>query len=128
MTLLGQNPDDLPAISALLQDATLRAPDLGFDRRAHRLALILNRYRWEVGGGSRVRSALRIETVQGVQRKAWPANPEAVLNLLAMSIDGDRLTLDFAGGAALRVQVEVIEVVLEDLAAPWRTARVPAHE
>ncbi|OYU14718.1 MAG: hypothetical protein CFE37_09645 [Alphaproteobacteria bacterium PA4] len=128
LTLLGQSPGDLPAISALLQDATLRAPDLGFDRRARRLALIVNRYRWEAGGGSRVRCALRLETVLAVQRLAWPRDPEAVLNLLALTQEGDQIRLDFAGGAALRAQVEVVEVVLEDLAAPWATARRPTHE
>ncbi|MEY2882302.1 MAG: hypothetical protein RL490_26 [Pseudomonadota bacterium] len=128
LTLLGQSPDDLPAISALLQDAALRAPDVGYDRRARRLALIVNRYRWEAGGGSRVRCALRFETVLAVQRLAWPRDADAVLDLLALTQEDDQLRLDFAGGAALRARVEVVEVVLEDLAAPWATERRPIHE
>ena len=127
LTLLGKGPEDLPAMSALLQDATLRAPDIAWDRRARRLALLVNRYRWEAGGGSRVRCALRIETVEAVQRQKWPADPEAVLALLSLAQDGDYLVLTFAAGAAIRTKVEVVEVVLEDIAAPWATGRMPQH-
>ncbi len=127
LTLIGQTADDLPAISALLQDATLRTPDIGFDRSHHRLALLVNRYRWEAATASRVRAALRIDAVLAVQRKQWPRDPEAVLALLALQLDGDWLQIDFSGGAALRVHIEVPELVLEDLAAPWPTTRIPRH-
>jgi hypothetical protein len=127
LTLIGQTADDLPAISALLQDATLRAIDVGYDRRARRLALLVNRYRWESATRSRVRCALRLETVAVVQRQAWPTAPDAVLNLLSLTQDGDWLVLTFAAGAALRARAEVIEIVLEDLSAPWETTREPSH-
>jgi hypothetical protein len=127
LTLIGQTADDLPAISALLQDATLRAIDVGYDRRARRLALLVNRYRWESATRSRVRAALRLETVAVVQRQAWPTAPDAVLNLLSLTQDGDWLVLTFAAGTALRARAEVIEVVLEDLSAPWETTREPSH-
>lgn len=128
LTLLAQSAADLPALSALVQDATLRVADVGFDRRGKRLALLLNRYRWEAKTPSRVRCALRLETVSAVQRQGWPSDPEAVLPLLAVRQEGDFVVLSFGGGAALRAEVEVLEIVLEDLAAPWATARVPVHE
>ena len=127
LTLLGQSAADLPAISALMQDAILRAPDIGMDRAARRLVLLVNRYRHEASVPSRVRSALRIETVTAAQRRNWPAAPDAVLVLLAIAVDDDALTLRFSGGAALRVQTEVLDILLEDLAAPWPTTRVPQH-
>ncbi len=127
LTLLGQSADDLPAISALLQDATLRAEDLAFDRRGRRLVLLVNRYRWESSIPSRVRAALRLETVGAVQRQNWPTTPETVLNLLSLSQDGDWLVLTFAAGASLRARAEVVEVILEDMAPPWETGRVPQH-
>jgi hypothetical protein len=128
LTLLAQSAADLPALSALVQDATLRVADVGFDRRGKRLALLLNRYRWEAKVPSRVRSALRLETVSAVQRQGWPSDPEAVLPLLSVRQEGDFVLLSFGGGAALRAKVEVLEIVLEDLAAPWATSRVPVHE
>jgi hypothetical protein len=127
LTLIGQTADDLPAISALLQDATLRLADAAWDRRGRRFVLLVNRYRWESATSSRVRCALRIETVTAIQRQNWPAATEAVLNLLNLALEGDALVLTFAAGTALRVKTEVIEVVLEDLDAPWATDRVPKH-
>lgn len=127
LTLLGQTPEDLPAISALLQDATVRTADVAWDRRGRRFVLLVNRYRWEAPASSRVRSALRLETVVGVQRQHWPRADDAVLNLLGLTLEGDWLVLTFAAGVMIRVQVEVVEIVLEDLAAPWPTARVPKH-
>jgi hypothetical protein len=127
LTLLAQSAADLPALSALVQDATVRVADVGFDRRGKRLALLLNRYRHEAKTPSRVRCALRLETVSAVQRQGWPSDPEAVLPLLAVRQDGDFVLMSFGGGAALRAQIEVLEIVLEDLAAPWATTRVPDH-
>jgi hypothetical protein len=37
LTLLAQSAADLPALLALLQDATVRVADVGFDRRGKRL-------------------------------------------------------------------------------------------
>jgi hypothetical protein len=126
LALLGQNADDLPAISALLQDATLRTQDIAFDRRARRLVMLVNRYRWEAATPSRVRAALRLETVETVQRQNWPAG-ETVLALLSLTHNDGWLVLTFAGTTALRARTEVIEVVLEDLSAPWETTREPRH-
>ena len=127
MTLLGQSAEDLPASSALFQDATLRVEDIAVDRRGRRLVLLVNRYLWESSIPSRARAALRIETVAGVQRQNWPTAPDTVLNLLSLTQDGDWLVLTFAAGTSLRAHAEVIEVVLEDIAPPWETSRVPQH-
>jgi hypothetical protein len=127
ITLLGQNAEDLPTISALLQDATLRTEDLRFDRRGRRLVLLVNRYRWEAREPSRARAALRIETVDAVQQQNWPRAADGVLNLLSLAQEGDWIVLNFSAGSALRAKVEVVEILLEDLAAPWATDRVPQH-
>jgi hypothetical protein len=127
LTLLGQTPEDLPAISALLQDATLRTQDIAYEKRSRRLVLLLNRYRHESRTPSRVRSALRLETVETVQRQGWPPG-ETVLALLSLTATEGWLVLTFAGNTALRARTEVIEVVLEDLAAPWQTTREPRHD
>lgn len=128
LALLGQEPGDIETFSALLQDATLRLVDVGFDRKARRLALLINRYRHEAGAPSRIRSALRIETVGAVQRAGWPGDPEAVTVILSLARDGDWLVITCAGGIAIRAQVEVIDLVLEDMGEAWATARVPNHD
>lgn len=131
LALLGQEPDDIATFSALLQDATLRLADIGYDRKARRLACLVNRYRREADaeslGPSRIRAAFRIEAVDAVQRAGWPADPQAVTAILSLAMDGDWLVITCAGGIALRAKLEVIELVLEDIGDAWSTMRVPDH-
>ena len=125
LLLLANEPDEVPVLSALLQDATVRTADLAWEPRARRLTLLVNRFRWEADA-TRVRCAFRVESVLRLQRRGWPG--DAVLDLLAVTVDGDDLLLTFAGGAALRASVECVDLILEDLGAPWPAARVPAHD
>jgi hypothetical protein len=128
LALLGQEPGDIETFSALLQDATLRLADIGYDRKARRLALLVNRYRREVDAPSRIRCAFRVETVDSVQRAGWPNDAGAVTVILSLALDGDWLVITCAAGIAIRARVEVIELVLEDMGEAWATTRVPAHD
>ncbi len=127
LRILAQEADDVPALSALVQSAAVRADEIGWDRKARRLVLMLSRYRWEAGDKTRVRAALRVECVTAVKRKAWPAG-EAVLELLSVAVDDAAIVLAFAGGATLHADVECPDLVLEDLTDPWPAIRVPAYE
>jgi hypothetical protein len=128
LKLLAQDAEDVPPLSALVQDAVLRAGEVGFDRTAHRLVLLLARYRWEAKDRTRVRSGLRIEAAMSVRRRAWPADPDTMLDLLAVTAADDAITLTFAGGPMLRVAAECIDMLLEDLSEPWPARRQPRHD
>ena len=134
LRLLAQDAEDLAVISAALQDAVLRVGDIALDPKAKQLTLMLNRYRWEQGGGERVRTGLQIAGVQKVQtRRVRRGTPDAVLELLALTFTpgeppGGVVTLAFAGGADLRVEVECVEAVMADMSRPWPTRREPAHD
>ena len=59
--------------------------------------------------------------------------PDAVLDLLAISFEptdapAGIVTLVFAGGGAIRLEVECIEARLADLGAAWATAAKPEHD
>ena len=123
--LLAESDADLPIISALMQDAVLFGRDIAWQPRARRLVLIANRYRWEAKEKTRVRSGLRIDGVLVAQRKDWPGR-DAILSLLSIRRDGDELLLDFSGGAALRLTIEAVDIVLEDLTGAWG-ANTPTH-
>jgi hypothetical protein len=126
LLLMAQDTDEVPLLSALCIGAVLPVGEAGYDRRARRLVLMLRRYRWEADVPSRILTALRIDSVLDLQRRKWPVAP-AVLELLAFGYDGTLLTFDFAGGASLRATVECVDLVLEDLGAPWE-ARAPRHD
>jgi hypothetical protein len=134
LKLLAEDPEDLAVISAALQDAVAKVGDITFEPKARRLTIAFNRYRWESGGGERVRSGLQLGGVLKVQaRKIRKDAPDAVLEILAMTFEpgdppGGEVTLTCAGGGDLRATVECVEAVLADVSPPWPTPRKPAHE
>jgi hypothetical protein len=135
--------EDLAIVSAHVQDAVLRVGDLQLDGRAGRLLVPMNRFAWEAARprrwfakpepGERRRSVLRFDRVLSASRTGIDlAAPEDVLSLLALRwTPGDdpsgSIELVFAGEAAIRLQVECIEVQLADLGAAWSTPSRPFH-
>jgi len=134
LKLLAQDAEDLALISAALQDAVAKVGDIDYEPKARRLTIAFNRYRWEAGGGARVRSALQLAGVLSFQtRKIRRDAPDAVLEILAMTFEpgeapGGVVTIACAGGGDLRATVECVEAVLADVSQPWPTPRKPAHE
>ena len=133
LQLLAEDAEDLTVISAALQDAVLKVGDIAFEGVARRLTVTLNRFRWEGDRRERVRSALQLGGVLKAEaRKVRRDRKEGVLELLALDFEvgeapGGYLTLRFAGGGDLRVQVECIDVVLVDVSTPWPTRSAPKH-
>ena len=139
LKLIALDPDDLRVLSCHLQDAVVRVGDMAYLKGEMRFAAIVNRFDWERaaqdrdGAYQRRRSGVRFERVRGAQVQGIDLKQkDTVLALLAVTFDpGDEpsgiLTLRFAGGAAIRLEVECIEAELRDLGAAWRTEVKPAH-
>ena len=133
LLLLAQDADEVPLLSALTQSAIVRVPDVAWDRRGRRVVMLLNRYRWEANDRTRVRSALRIQNVVSAQRRNWPdANTLdpgiTILELLAFTLEDLTCTLTFAAGASLRLHLECVDMVLEDISGPWHASGVPDYD
>ncbi len=139
LRLLAHEPEDLPVISAALQDAVAKIGDIRWDAAARTLTLACNRFRWEAGakkkGGERVRSALQLGDVTGVQARNLRRDAkQAVVELLSVAFEpgeeapGGVILLTFAGGGDLRVSVDCVEAALADVSEPWATPRKPGHE
>jgi hypothetical protein len=126
LLLIAQDADELPLISTLVQDATVRTADIAWNPRGRRLVLLVNRYRWERDDSTRVRAALRFDHIDRVARRGWPGEA-TVLDLLALTLEDRFVTVDFAGGPSLRLDAECVDVALEDLSAPWTTQLRPHH-
>ena len=135
LKLLAHEPDDLAVISAALQDAVAKIGDIRWDASARTLTLACNRFRWEGVGkkGERVRSALQLGDVTGVQaRKLRRDAKQAVVELLSVAFEpgeapGGAVLLTFAGGGDLKVSVDCLDVILADVSEPWSTPRKPGH-
>lgn len=144
LRLLACDAEDLQVLSAACQDAVLKVGDLNFDSKRRRFVLVLNRFKWEDQGArslvrgsapfARVRSGLQFGGVLKASSSGFDRrDKDAVLALLAVAYTPGAegagvIVLQFAGGAALRLEVECVDAALSDLTEPWPTARKPRHD
>lgn len=139
LKLIALDTEDLRVISCHLQDAVVRVGDMAYLKPEMRFAAIANRFDWELAakGGNealqRRRSGLRFERVTAARVHGIDLQQkDQVLALLAVTFEaGDEpsgaVILHFAGGAAVRLEVECIEAELRDLGAAWRVRSKPEH-
>ena len=139
LKLIAFDADDLAVMSAHLQDAVLQG-------RRHRLAAAraqvrrgrqpfrLGRMRSTDATAQefvRRRTAVRFERVLGAKVQGIDLDrKDAMLALLAISFDSGEapagnVTLRFADGGAIRLEVECIEAELKDLGPVWRRRPSP---
>jgi hypothetical protein len=138
LKLIALDPEDLRVLSCHLQDAVIRVEDMAYIKDELRFAALASRFDWEgaeraAGGYERRRSGMRFERVMGAQVHGIDLRQkDAVLSLLAITFEpgnapSGTLTLHFAGGGAVRLQVECVEAELRDLGAAWSTPVKPEH-
>jgi hypothetical protein len=138
LKFIALDQDDLAVVSTHLQDAVVKVADVVWMPEDKRLVIGLNRFDWEATLDPqpqyrRRRSALRFDRVLACKcRQVRSADRNTVLNLLAVEFEekdapAGVVTLTFSGGAALRLEVECLEVELADLGATWRTTACPGH-
>ena len=139
LKLIALDSEDIQVVSAHLQDAVVRTSEIHWRPSEKRLVVGLSRFDWESANGDgpefrRCRSALRFERVLSCKCRNvnHSADKSEGLNLLAVGFaESDPpagvVTLTFSGGAALRLEVECLEVELADLGPAWGTEVCPAH-
>ena len=149
LKLVALDTEDLTILAMHLQDAVVRVRDMAFMPKNHRFALILNRFNWTKALGTapqasppaksqpfeRRRCAVRFEHVRKARVSGFSQNDKKqVLSLMTIGFEQARegepdgtITLLFAGGGAIRLEVECIEAELRDIGAGWRTGAKPDH-
>ncbi|MEZ5778223.1 MAG: DUF2948 family protein [Paracoccaceae bacterium] len=141
--LKAQAPDDVPVISALIQDAVLTGADMRWDRKRRRLTLLINRFRWEDRTAAeargrpyeRARALLLIDGALAVRSQGIaPGDTDSVLSILTLewqpADDGaGRLELTLAGDGAVAVEAECLDVTLKDVTRPYLapSGHAPGH-
>lgn len=140
LRLVAEDADDLAVLSACLQDAIIKVGDCAYLPKQRRFAFVANRFVWECaadrkrGPFARVRAGAHFDDVIAVRQQNIRADAkDAVLELLALRFDraadsGGAVVFDFAGGGAIRLEVEAVNAHLSDLTAPWSTQRKPTHK
>jgi hypothetical protein len=136
LRLIARASEDVPPISAALQDAVGQIGDFLYEPKARRFTLALNRFRWESGAkarGERLRTAVQVGAVLSAQsHRLKQGADEAVVSLLAVSFEpgeapGGALVFTFSGGGVLRLDVECVDLALADVSEPWRASARPEH-
>ena len=141
LKIIALEPSDIRLLAAHLQDAVAAVSDLHFSPKERRFVLMANRFAWEgynsnaAKAGERRRSAVRIERVERVRTQGIDrSRPNEILSLLTVEFTArdsegpeGTLTLLFAGGAAIQLEVECVEIMLEDVGAGWAAQRTPHH-
>jgi hypothetical protein len=142
LKLIALDAEDLAIIAAHLQDAVLRMDDMAYLKSEQRFAAVVNRFDWSEAAAKperppenfvRRRTGVRIDRVTGAQVHGLDLSKrDQVLSLLTLTFEpGEepqgQILLSFAGGGAVRLQVECVEAALTDLGAAWATKRRPEH-
>jgi hypothetical protein len=134
--IMAQGADDLPPLSALVQDAVFPMTEMRYDRRRRRFAVLLNRYRWEAPEArERAQALLSVDGVLAVRTMGIDrGEADTVLSVLSLDwnagADGAGvLTLVLAGDGAVELQVEALDLALADVTRPYRapSGKVPSH-
>lgn len=139
LRLAALDADDLEIISAHVQDAVMQVAGIDWRPAEKRVLMEMNRFAWEKAGGifkrhhERRRSVLHFDRVLSVKSAGIDRNAtKDVLSLLTIGFaegepPGGSIELLFAGGAAICLEVECIEVRLTDLGAAWAATSRPLH-
>ena len=135
LRLAALDGEDLTVLSAHLQDAILRPGDLTYLAGEHRFLLALRRFDWsDADGAPRRRLAgLHVERVLSVRTRGLKPGDDTPLSLLALTFEATdapsgRIDLVFSGGAAIRLDVECVEVRMKDLGPVWEASGRTGHD
>lgn len=143
LKLIAFDAEDLAVVSAHVQDAVLKTGEMTYRPLERRFVALIRRFDWTDPQGQakrrpkhlRRQSALRLERVLAAKYQGIDlTKPGAVLSLLAIQFAANEaddpagtVTLTFAGGGAVRLDVECLEVELRDLGPAWRARSRPRH-
>jgi hypothetical protein len=139
LTLSAEDAEDLEIVSARLQDAVAKVNDLVWLPQSKRFAGLFNRFKWETNGKAgdlRVRARLYFDRVLSVKSQNLRRDtPDAVVSLLAIRFapkggedPGGMIELVFAGGGAIKLDVECIDAGLTDVSPEWAARGRPDHD
>jgi hypothetical protein len=138
LKLVALDRDDIEVVSTHLQDATLTVGDIYWRPPEKRLVISLARFDWEgsLAGNPKFQrrgTALRFDRVNSIKcRNVDCKDKQRALNLLAVEFNetdppGGVVTLTFADGVTLRLEVECLECEMVDLGPVWAAKCCPLH-
>ena len=134
LRLTASSDEELKILSFLCQDAILSNEEYFFDNKSNLFIATFSRYCWEKEEtihnqnlNYRVVSGIQIKNVEKITYKNFKSNIP-FLNLLAVSYNKRKITLNFSMSVEIILCCEKLDVVLEDIDIPWPTKLKPEHK
>ena len=132
--LSASSVEDLKVISLLCQDAIVSSEEFFFDKKMNLFIATFSRFCWEKEKTKhneklnyRVVSGLQIKNVNKITYKNFKSKIP-FLNLLAISYDNSKITLNFSMSVEIILCCKKIDILLEDFDIPWPTKLKPKHK
>lgn len=128
--------DDLAVLAAALQDSIACVAEMAYLPEERRFVLVVSRFRWERAvkeedidsAFERVSCAVTVEGVKEPKYRGFRLTERSrMMPLLTVNFDAGSLVLEFGGGAAVKLDVEGLDLRMEDFGDGWPTRAVPAH-
>tara|TARA_B100001248_G_scaffold245026_1_gene214540 strand:- start:923 stop:1405 length:483 start_codon:yes stop_codon:yes gene_type:complete len=124
---------DLEVVSSLIQDSIFPASEIKWLSKVDKLALLINRFRWEDTSlaelrdikAERVQSLLMISHVKSISSSGFsPKQKDKILSILSTSFDGEdggsgSILIVLSGNGGIRVEVDALEIHLCDVTMPY---------
>ena len=140
LKLIGNNLEDLKIISAYSQDSIVLVKDMVFLKKNRVFVMMLNRFMWEnmdnedLRSNKRVRCAIKFDGVLKVKSKR--INQKKInKSLICMAVECNEISNEnyevkifFSGDSMVTLILESLEVVMQDLGAPWGVKNIPKHK
>ena len=128
--------EDIKVLSALLQDSLVAASDIRFLAEEACLVMVLNRYCWEQNSKEnqtqpqRCMCGLNVESVSQIRRRGLSGQTNQFYNLLSITYEEatKRLTFTFSEGCGIRLDVNRLAILVQDVADPHPGFARPRHE
>ena len=126
--------EDIKVISALLQDSLVSASDLRYLADEASFIMVVNRYCWELDSAEdppqRCLCGLRVAAVRHVVQRGFNAPEDQFYNLLSIAYEEaeNRLTFTFSDGCGIRLAVDEVSLLVQDMADPHPGFARPRHE
>jgi DUF2948 family protein len=150
LKIIAHDAEDLAVVSSCLQDSLIPLNEMRYLPQERRFIMVANRFRWEraaqgaqeppadkdapfesdedFGARQRTNAGICIDRVLAVRsRNIDRSRPDEFLSLLSVQLDGNKLTLLFAGGGIIQLEIEGLSLYLSDLGTAWPTQWQPDH-
>ena len=134
--------EDVEIMSALLQDGLVAASDLHYQKDAASFVMVINRFCWEQVDDTELQTplnrclcGLKVAHVKQVSQRGLSVGANQFYNLLSITYEEtkenekmvNRLTFTFSDGYDIRLTVNELALIVQDMAAPHPGLARPQH-